>query len=325
MTKYLFGFVAVCVISVLMYKNISSNSIRELPRGTVILICGASSGIGEELAYQAAEKGANLVLVARSEDKLLRVQEQALKKGATAVEIISYDFSDVEGSSIVVNKTVERFGKLDYLVLNHAAFPLGPFLANQYMQEPSYIENIFRVNFFSYIELTLSALPHLEKSLGHILITSSVMGAVPVNYGWSLYASSKHALNGFFYSLQQELLAKKSAVSVTIASLSLIWTPDMESIWKDESMLIDAVAGTIENAAEGILDSYSTRPRTWTYPKFANYLQMAMWNYNPWYQELAIYNYNTDGYDANVAKFQQKVKITQQRRFSTGYNDNHNP
>ena len=151
------------------------------------------------------------------------------------------------------------------------------------------------------------------------------MGAVPVNYGWSLYASSKHALNGFFYSLQQELLAKKSAVSVTIASLSLIWTPDMESIWKDESMLIDAVAGTIENAAEGILDSYSTRPRTWTYPKFANYLQMAMWNYNPWYQELAIYNYNTDGYDANVAKFQQKVKITQQRRFSTGYNDNHNP
>ena len=317
MTKYLFGAVAVCVISVLMYKNLSK--VPEIPRGTVILICGASSGIGEELAYQAAEKGANLVLVARSEDKLLRVQEEALNKGATAVEIISYDFSDVEGSSIVVNKTVERFGKLDYLVLNHAAFPLGPFLANQYMQEPSYIDRIFKVNFFSMIEIALHGLPHLEASSGHLFVTSSTFGEVPINYAMSLYCASKHALNGFFYSLQQELLAKKSPVSLTIGALGLIWTPDMESLWKDDSLPVDFIAGTMELAAKEMLDSYTSRPRTVTYPAFPNNFMRASWYYNPWYQESAVAQGN--GYEADLTKWEKKVEVARERRFSQGYSE----
>ena len=127
--KKLLGAIVACLASSLVYKSLSP--VPDIPPGTVILICGASSGIGEELAYQAAEKGANLVLVARSEDKLLRVKERALEKGATAVEIIPYDFSQVEGSGVVVSKTLEMFRKLDYLVLNHVGAPLGPFLSNK--------------------------------------------------------------------------------------------------------------------------------------------------------------------------------------------------
>ena len=78
----------------------------------VVLICGASSGIGEELAYQLAAHGAKLVLVARSQDKLDKVRTELLNRGTPEenVLIISFDFSDVSKSKEVVDQTVNKFG-----------------------------------------------------------------------------------------------------------------------------------------------------------------------------------------------------------------------
>ena len=324
MTKVLLISTVICVISLLLYSHFSATP--DIPRGTVILICGASSGIGEELAYQAADTGAILVLAARSEDKLLKVRETALARGAQEVVVIPCDFSDVVGSSVVINKTVELFGKLDYLVLNHAGVPLGPFLAAKSMQDPAFIEKIFRVNLFSFIELALHGLPHLEASLGHLFVTSSTFAEMPHNYGMALYSSTKHAMNGFFYSLQQELLAKESPVSLTIGSLGLIATHDMEDLWKNDTLPINLISGTLDKTAQGILEAYTTRPRTWTYPKGPTYFMRMMWYFNPWYQEMTV-NQNKQpgssgrGYKPYVEKFNEKIQIAAKNRFSTGYNE----
>ncbi|XP_063681717.1 hydroxysteroid 11-beta-dehydrogenase 1-like protein [Bolinopsis microptera] len=251
----------------------------------VVLICGASSGIGEELAYQLARHGAKLVLVARNQDKLDVVKEGVVKLGATDVQTISFDFSDVKGSSGVINQTIAWFGKLDYLVSNHAAMIQGAFLGFPHQQEPDFIERIFRVNLFSQIELAVHALPHLEASKGHMFFTSSGAGETPF-FSMAIYCSTKHALNGFFYSLQQELMARESPVSLTVGAFGFIKTKDLSQLIINEdgenAMNIPAWAtGDVKECARGMIESYISRPPTMTYPKLSNNLGRAMWYFLP--------------------------------------------
>ena len=324
----LVGAVAVCLLTVYLAPLLSPllSPLPPLPLGTVVLICGASSGIGEELAYQLAGQQANLVLVARTRDKLLRVQEGALARGAANVEIIQFDFSNAADSAVVVERTIERFGKLDYLVLNHAAMFYGAFLAFPHQQEQEFIERVFRVNVLSQIQITVRALPYLEASSGHVFVTSSIAGELPFTYGIHLYSSSKHALNGFFYSLQQELLARESPVSLTIGALGPIWTGDMELLMKDDALPVKSVSGSVEDCAEGIVQAYFTRPSTWTFPKPANYLMRAMWYFIPTsiFHKLMIYQGKIPGsqgygYAEKVADWNLKAGIANQNRFQEGY------
>lgn len=315
---------SVCLLAVYLYTLYPSS--QTLPPDSVVLICGASSGIGEELAYQAAQQHAKLVLVARRLDKLEKVRDGALARGAAAVEVIQFDMSRAGESGSVVERTVELFGKLDYLVLNHAAMFYGAFLAFPHQQQEEFIERVFRVNIFSHIQLTLSALPHLEASGGHIFVTSSIAGELPFTYGIHLYSSTKHAINGFFYSLQQELIAKLSAVTITVGALGPVWTADMELLMKGDVLPVKRVSGSVEDCAGGILQTYFTRPYTWTFPKPANYLMRAMWYVVPTsvYHKLIIYQSQIPGsegygYKEKVVDWNKKVDIAKQNRFQEGY------
>ncbi|KAL5253320.1 hypothetical protein ACHWQZ_G013190 [Mnemiopsis leidyi] len=215
----------------------------------VVLICGASSGIGAELAHQLAPLGAKIVLVARSQDKLDAVKEGAVKLGAVEADVktIAFDFSDVKGSGAVIDQTIAWFGKLDYLVSNHAAIVNGPFL-----------------------------------------------GESPV-YQVAIYSSTKHALNGFFYSLQQELIAKESPVSLTVGVLGLINTKEVtHMIAKEqnpagtsESTEIPG-SGSVEECARRIIECYVTRPLTMTFPKFVPNINRLMWFMLPCYHDTLI-------------------------------------
>ena len=281
----------------------------------VVLICGASSGIGAELAQQLAVLGAKVVIVARSQDKLDAVKEDAVKLGADGenIKTISFDFSNVKGSGAVVDQTIAWFGKLDYLVSNHAAIVNGPFLGVKYQQDPDYIEKIFRVNLFSHIELTVRALPHLEASKGHIYITSSMASESPM-FQVGMYSSTKHALNGFFYSLQQELIARESPTSLTVGVLGLINTKEVshmvakepaESVAKEPGQT-DKEAGTsetteipgsgsVEECARQIMECYITRPNTMTFPKFVTNMNRIMWYFIPSYHDIMISATKTPG------------------------------
>ena len=108
----------------------------------VVLICGSSSGIGEEIAYNLATLGAKLILVSRTASRLEVIKQNALEKGSPGVEIIPFDLSDTSSSQDLVTKAVALFGGIDHVILNHAAFPMGRFLDIEQHQDPRYIEKV---------------------------------------------------------------------------------------------------------------------------------------------------------------------------------------
>ena len=252
----------------------------------VVLVCGASSGIGEELAYQLAAKHCQLILVARTESKLLRVKEGAIKAGSPRVEVIAYDFSNIKKCvSSVLYKTIEMFGRLDYLILNHGLMPNGPFLGFSKQQDPDFIQKIFNVNVFSYMQLATHAIPHLEITGGHIHVTSSLAGEIPQIIG-GLYCATKHAKNGFFYSLQQELIHKRSKVSVNIGAFGLIVTREMRDTSKKINMP-KFLQGDLQTCVKIIIDNLVLRQRTITFPPTSKAFRFN-WYLNPFFHEFFL-------------------------------------
>ena len=142
------------------------------------------------------------MIVSRRENRLIKVREEVLKRGSPQTEYIVYDFSDVKNSGDVMMQTIQKFGAIDYLIVNHAAVVSGAFLAFPHPQQPDCIEKVFRINTFSFIEIVLKSLPHLEQSSDHVFLTSSMAGEVSPTFQHHVYSATKHALNGFFYSLQ---------------------------------------------------------------------------------------------------------------------------
>lgn len=324
MKKYIY-ILSVILIPFLVYF-LRPETPSPFPPNKVVLICGASSGIGKEIALQLAESHTNLVIVARSEEKLLQVKEEALKRGAKSVHILSYDFSNAAESGTVIDKVIKEFGTLDYLILNHAAMPFGAFLSFPHHQDHAFIDKMFKINVLSNIELTVKALPHLEKSSGHVFVTSSIAGEVPLTYGFNLYSSTKHALNGFFYSLQQELVARESDVTLTLGALGPIWTDNMADMMEGDVVPYSVVSGSVEDCAAGIISCYKTRQATWTFPKPANYLTRAMWYFLPTalYHDIIISQNKLPGsqgrgYRERVEDWNNKVDIAKRNCFQEGY------
>lgn len=276
----------------------------------VVLLCGTGFGIGEPLAYELAKQGAKLLLVTRTErkvntlhrmaekydigrpailqveklmvartgSKLRQIKANALELGSPQVEILySYDFANVTDAHTIVDKTIDLLGGLDYLVLNHGEIPRGFFLEVAHQQTPESIDRNFGVNVFSFIEIALKAMPYLEQNKGHIFVTSSMLGEVP-NARLPIFSATKHALNGFFYSLQQELTAKKSSVTLSIGALGEIGSENMMGVFKLPSWIM---AGDVTECVRGIMDSLISRPRTFTYPKFHSYIVRLMWYFLP--------------------------------------------
>lgn len=327
--KVALSFLIVACIVYILVPSPSDEKLSSHFKEKVVLICGASSGIGEELAYQLARYDTKLVLVARNQEKLDHVKEGVMKLGNMNVKTISFDFSDVKDSSRVINQTVAWYGKLDYLVSNHAAMISGAFLAFPHQQNPEYLEQIFRINLFSQIELAIHAIPLLEASNGHMFFTSSIAGEVPF-YVNSIYCSTKHAMNGFFYSLQQELIAKESKVSLTIGAFGLILTNDLKAVFESANTLkrIPSYAvGDVKECAHGMVESYVKRPQTMTYPQVANYLMRFLWYFYPSFHELMIKLNKPEeakgsGYDEMINVMTAGKEIKKKLKFQQGYDGN---
>ncbi|KAJ3671847.1 hypothetical protein LUZ60_007926 [Juncus effusus] len=176
---------------------------------TVVLITGASSGIGEQLAYQYAKRGACLALVARTEESLNRVAKAALRVGAPDILVLPADVSDPQQSQQVVDKTVSHFGKLDHLVANAGIWSTCLF---EEITNITAFTKMMDVNFWGSVYPTFYALPHLKASKGNIIVTASVAGRVPTAR-MSFYNASKAAVIRFYETLRVEL---RTQVKVTI-------------------------------------------------------------------------------------------------------------
>ena len=178
-------------------------------RDRVVIITGASSGIGRELALQLAERGAWLALAARDAGRLEAVAAECTALGGKAVAVPA-DVGEKAQCEALVARTVEAYGRLDALVNNAGITMWAKF---DELSDPSLLEPILRVNFFSAVYCTYYALPHLKRARGLIVGVSSLTGktGVPTRSG---YAASKHAMAGFFDSLRIELAP--SGVAVTM-------------------------------------------------------------------------------------------------------------
>lgn len=178
-------------------------------KDNVVIITGASSGIGEELAYRLAQQGACLSLAARNADKLEGVAAKCREYGGKAIAIPT-DVADPSQCKNLIDRTVEEFGRLDTLVNNAGITMWAKF---EDIDDFSYLEKIMQVNYFGSVYCTHYALPHLKQSKGRLVGVSSLTGktGVPTRSG---YAASKHAMAGFFDTLRIEL--SDYGISVTM-------------------------------------------------------------------------------------------------------------
>lgn len=175
----------------------------------VVIVTGASSGIGRALAIQLASQGAKVALAARRTELLDQVAMACQQAGGGALAIPT-DIADEDQCRTLVEKTIASFGKLDMLV-NNAGLTVIARLEDY--TDLSLFHHALDVNFFGAVYCTYYALPHLIRSHGRIVAVSSVGGKAPLPYN-SPYIASKYAMHGFFDSLRLEL--KRHAVSVTM-------------------------------------------------------------------------------------------------------------
>jgi short-subunit dehydrogenase len=186
----------------------------------VIVITGASSGIGLATARAAAEQGAKLVLAARSEDTLQQVCERLSQQGAEAIAVAA-DVSVRADVQRIADAAIARFGRIDTWVNDAAVSIYGR------LEEVSDDDSrrLFDVNFWGVVHGSLVALPHLRASRGALVnLGSEVSEAVVPLQG--MYSASKHAVKGFTDALRVEVeVVERSDVTITLIQPTAVDTP----------------------------------------------------------------------------------------------------
>lgn len=165
----------------------------------VVIITGASSGIGEATAYQLAEHGAKLVLGARREDKLKAITDRINAQGGEAVYRVT-DVVKPEDSHALAELAKEQFGRIDAIFLNAGLMPNSPFSALETDNWNAMID----VNIKGVLNGIAAVLPSFEaQKSGHIISTSSVAG-LKVYPGAGVYCGSKWAVKAIMEALRME-------------------------------------------------------------------------------------------------------------------------
>jgi short-subunit dehydrogenase len=195
-------------------------SLRGAIDGKVIVITGASSGIGKELALKVGEAGGTAVLVARSEDKLQEIKEQIESAGGTAA-VHPANLSELEDVERVVAEILAAHGRVDILV-NNAGRSIRRSIGNSYDRFHDY-QRTMQLNYFGALKLIMGFLPGMrERKTGHIINVSSI-GAQTNTPRFSAYVASKSALDAFSRSIASEIV--DDGVKITTVYMPLVRTP----------------------------------------------------------------------------------------------------
>lgn len=178
-------------------------------RDNVVIITGASAGIGRELAMQLAKEGANLVLAARDITRLNTLADECTAIGGKAIAVKT-DVAIESDCKNLIDNAINVYGRIDTLI-NNAGITMWAMFDE--IEDMEMIERIMKVNYLGSVYSTHYALPYLKETGGRLVAVSSLTGktGVPTRTG---YAASKHAMAGFFDSLRIELT--DTGVSVTM-------------------------------------------------------------------------------------------------------------
>jgi NAD(P)-dependent dehydrogenase (short-subunit alcohol dehydrogenase family) len=220
--------------------------------GKVVMITGASSGIGRSAALRAGEAGATVLLVARSADKLEETRAEIEEAGGSA-EIHPCDLSDIEDVERMGNEVLLAHGHVDVLV-NNAGRSIRRSVGLSYDRFHDY-ERTMQLNYFGALKLILTLLPRMrERKSGHIINISSI-GVQTNSPRFSAYVASKAALDAFSRTIASEIVDDK--VHVTTIHMPLVRTPMIAP-----TKMYDAFP-TIspDEAAEMITDAMIRKPK----------------------------------------------------------------
>jgi short-subunit dehydrogenase len=169
-------------------------------KNKVIIITGASSGIGKATAIRFAKSGAKLVIAARSLDKLEEARQEILKTGAEVLAVKA-DVSIESDCINLIDQTILKFKQIDVLI-NNAGISMRALFNDS---DLSVIKNVMDINFWGSVYCTKFALPYILKEKGSVVGISSIAGFVglPARTG---YSASKFAMHGFLNALRNENL-----------------------------------------------------------------------------------------------------------------------
>jgi short-subunit dehydrogenase len=207
----------------------------------VVIITGASSGIGKACAFEFADNGAKVVLAARRENELKKVENQIKNQGGEALSVIT-DVKIIDNCKHLIDKTIEKFGKIDVLI-NNAGISMRATFEDL---DLSVIKELMDTNFYGAVYCTKFALPYLLKQKGTVIGISSISGLTPLP-GRTGYSASKHAMDGFFNTLRLENIRKGLNVlvvhpgftssNIRNVALNKLGIPQKESPRNEEEMM----------------------------------------------------------------------------------------
>jgi NAD(P)-dependent dehydrogenase (short-subunit alcohol dehydrogenase family) len=227
-------------------------SLARTVRDKRIVVTGASSGIGRELALKLGEAGAQVILVSRTREKLEEVAEEVAQRGGTG-HVHPADLSDMDDLERVAQEVIDEHGGVDILV-NNAGRSIRRSVASSYDRFHDY-QRTMQLNYFGALRLILSWLPGMrERGFGHIVNVSSI-GVQTNTPRFSAYVASKAALDAFSRSIGTEVVG--DGVHITTVYMPLVRTPMIAptSIYDRFPTLAP------EEAAQMICDAIIDRPK----------------------------------------------------------------
>ncbi len=229
-------------------------------KNQVVIITGASSGIGKALAFEYGRKGAQIIITARNAQNLLAAEAELQAQGISAKGIVC-DSASEEQSRAMVAEVVELYGHID-LLINNAGISMRSMFETV---DLTVLKQVMDINFWGTVYATHAALPHIKAVKGGIIGISSIAGyrGLPVRTG---YSASKFAMNGFLEALRTELL--ETGVHVLIAcpgfTASNIRAASLNSEGKitGETMRDEGKMMSAEEVASRIAAAYEAKKKT---------------------------------------------------------------
>lgn len=217
-------------------------------RGTVAVVTGASSGIGEALSIALAREGARLLLAGRSAERLEAVAEHA-RDLSPGVEIFAADLAEDGQVEVLADRALAAFGGVDVLI--HS---IGLFLGGAFESPVEILDRQYQINTRVPYLLTQKLLPSLIARQGQVVFINSSAGLHPARAGWVAYSASKHALRAVADGLRDEV--NKKGVRVLTVFPGRTATPMQEEVHRYEGKDYDPerflqpedVAATVLNA-----------------------------------------------------------------------------
>ncbi|HOV33876.1 MAG TPA: SDR family oxidoreductase [Candidatus Hydrogenedens sp.] len=229
-------------------------------KNKVVVITGASEGIGRALAKVCAREEAKLVISARNEERLKGLAEEIEDTGSPIL-IVKADITKPEDCSNLIHQAIKHWGKLDILVNNAGRTMWCPFDEIENFQM---VEEIMQTNFFGSLYCTYYALPYLYQTQGQIVVIASVAGLTGVPCR-TIYSASKHAQIGFFESLRVEVEPK--GVHITIVAPDFVKSEIHKRALKgngsplQQTPMVESKIMTAEECAELILKAILKKQR----------------------------------------------------------------